>query len=217
MCVTCAYLRTPFVDRPNSNSSIYCFISKQRWSCRRNRTHTKLVQRTVFNSSNSNRVEAFTVLQAITSLVFVSMSEWMRFQGRHVNPSTVEDLGIQVSPFVFSPSSFGDPFSNFGLRQLSQVFSLYFCCGSLYGVPINQGNYLALRFSGLEFTRESERQPIRGCKNYLRKKIWRGQKFVEEISSSLVGILHFTFAWPGSYLAYNEGNIMYYLSIWSIN
>ena len=81
-----------------------------------------------------------------------------------------EDLGIQVSPFVLSPSSFGDPFSNFGLRQLSQVFSLYFCCGSLYGVPINQGNYLALRFSVLEFTRQSERQPIRGCKNYLRKK-----------------------------------------------
>ena len=75
----------------------------------------------------------------------------------------------------------------------SQVFSLFFCCGSLYavyGVPINQGNYLALRFSVLEFTRESERQPIRGCKNYLRKKIWRGQKFVEEISSSLVAILH---------------------------
>ena len=126
----------------------------------------------MFNSSNSNRVEAFTVLQAITSLVFVWTSEWMRFQGtvytldrsRQVNPST-------VSYFYF-------------------IFLLWkSLCQSVYGVPINQGNYLAVRFSVLVFISESERQPIGGCKIIWEKKIGRGQKCVE-ISSSLVAILH---------------------------
>jgi hypothetical protein len=71
--------------------------------------------------------------------------------------------------------------SNFG-RQLSQfpMFSSFFFFFAVEvsmadGVPTNQGNYLSV----LEFISEGERQLIRGCKNYLRKKYCVGKKCLD--------------------------------------